>query len=115
MVGPTGQIPDDPLGFIQECIRSHRILWTYHVNMRLEGRFIARDEILGAVESFQIIEAYPEDKYLPSFLLLAKGEKSAFHVLIAVDLEGNNIRIVTAYCPGQEHWMPDLMTRRKVR
>jgi hypothetical protein len=115
MVGPTGQIPDDPLGFIQECVRNRRILWTYHVNMRLEGRFIARDDIIRAVESFQIIEAYPEDKYLPSFLLLAKGEESAFHVLIAVDLEGDNVRIVTAYRPGQEHWMPDLVTRRKGR
>ena len=85
------------------------------MNMRLEGRFIARDEILGAVESFQIIEAYPEDKYLPSFLLLAKGEKSTFHVLIGVDLEGKNIRIIAAYRPGQEQWMPDFMTRRKIR
>jgi hypothetical protein len=40
--------------------------------------------ILGAVESFKIIEAYPEDKYLPSFLILAKGEKAAFHVLGAI-------------------------------
>lgn len=94
-------------------IRDQRILWTYHVNMRLEGRYIARDEVLGAVESFQIIEAYPEDKYLPSFLVLAMGEKLAFHVLIAVDFEGDNVRIVTAYRPSQEHWMPDLMTRRK--
>ena len=83
--------------------------------MRLEGRFIARDEILNAVESFQIIEAYPEDKYLPSFLVLAKGERSAFHALIAVDFEGGNVRIITAYRPGREHWMPDLMTRRKGR
>jgi hypothetical protein len=41
------------------------------------------------------------------------GEKLAFHVLIAVDFEGYDVRIVTAYRPGQEHWMPDLMTRRK--
>jgi hypothetical protein len=115
MVRPTGRIPDDPLGFIQECVRNRRILWTYHVNMRLEGRYIARDEILSAVESFQIIEAYPEDKYLPSFLLLAKGGKSAFHVLVAVDFESNNVRIITAYRPGKENWMPDLVTRRKVR
>ena len=94
-------------------IRDQRILWTYHVNMRLEGRYIPRHEILGAVESFQIIEAYPEDKYLPSYLVLAMGEKLAFHVLIAVDFEGDNVRIVTAYRPSQEHWMPDLMTRRK--
>ncbi len=81
--------------------------------MRLEGRFLTRDEILGAVESFQIIEAYPEDKYLPSYLVLAKNESSAFHALIAVDFEGGNVRIVTAYRPGREQWMPDLMTRRK--
>ena len=112
-MGPTGQIPDDPLKFIQDCIRNRRILWTYHVNMRLEGRFIARDEILGAVESFQIIESYPEDKYLPSFLVLARGENFEFHALIAVDFDGNNVRMVTAYRPGQENWMPDLITRRK--
>ena len=74
---------------------------------------VTRDEILGAVESFEIIEAYPEDKYLPSYLVLAKGEMSAFHVLMAVDFDGDNVRIITAYRPGQENWMPDLMTRRK--
>ena len=115
MAGNSGQIPDDPLKFIQECVRKRSILWTYHVNMRLENRFISRDEILGAVESFKIIEAYPEDKYLPSFLILAKGEKAAFHVLVALDFEGDNVRIITAYRPSQDRWMPDLMTRRNDR
>ena len=114
-MNPQGRLRMIPWDSFRNASEAAESLWTYHVNMRLEGRFIAREAILGAVESFQIIEAYPEDKYLPSFLLLAKGEKSRFHVLIAIDLAGNNIRIVTAYRPGQEHWMPDLITRRKVR
>jgi hypothetical protein len=34
------------------------------------------------VESFEIIEAYPEDKYPPSYLGLAKGGMSAFHLAL---------------------------------
>lgn len=32
---------------------------------------IERDAILESVESFEILEAYPEDKYLPSYLVYA--------------------------------------------
>lgn len=55
-------LPDDPLRFIQGCVRNRRVLWTYHVNMRLKGRFIPREAVLAAVESYEIIEAYPGDK-----------------------------------------------------
>ena len=112
---PQHRIPSDPLKFIQECVRNRRIIWTYHVNMRLERRHIARREVLEAVEAFEIIEAYPEDKYLPSYLIIADRKEGAFHVLFAADVESANIRIVTTYRPDQEQWMPDLRTRRKER
>jgi hypothetical protein len=112
-MGP--KLPADPLTFIQDCLRGRRILWTYHVNMRLAGRFIARGEILGAVDRFEIIESYPTDKYLPSYLLLAPPPGSVFHVLIAGDVDGNNVRIVTAYRPDPEEWEEDLRTRRKTK
>jgi hypothetical protein len=53
------KLPDDPLRFIQACVGNRRVLWTYHVNMRLKGRFIPRKAILDAVESYEIVEAYP--------------------------------------------------------
>ncbi|MGD0230058.1 MAG: hypothetical protein ABSC19_06820 [Syntrophorhabdales bacterium] len=43
----------DVLAFIKACVREGRILWTYHVNMRLEGRYIAREQILSAVDTFE--------------------------------------------------------------
>ena len=102
-------VPDDPLEFIQRCVRERKVLWTYHVNMRLEGRHINRGDILGAVDTYSIVESYPEDKYLPSYLVLARGE---FHVLIAVDVEERNVRIVTAYRPDPEEWEEGFMSRR---
>ena len=48
--------------------------------MRLRGRAIARETFLSAVETFVLVEAYPEDKYLPSYLVLATSEVEAFHI-----------------------------------
>jgi hypothetical protein len=83
--------------------------------MRLAGRFIPREAILDAVESYEIIEAYPSDKYLPSYLVLGRVADDAFHALFAVDLEGVNVRIVTAYRPSQGEWEDELKTRRPRR
>ncbi len=104
------QTPSDPLAFIQRCVRERKILWTYHVNMRLEQRHIARSEIVEAVDSFELVESYLEDKYMPSYLVVAA---ESFHVLFAADVENDNVRIVTAYRPDPSEWSPGFKTRRK--
>lgn len=105
-------VPVEPLAFIQDCVRGRRVLWTYHVNMRLRGRSIQRHAVLDAVDGYEIVEAYPGDKYLPSYLVLARYGKEAFHILFATDVVGENVRIITAYRPDTDEWNPDLKTRR---
>jgi hypothetical protein len=83
--------------------------------MRLAGRFIPREAILAAVTSYQVVEAYPDDKYLPSCLILARHGSDPFHVLFAADVEGDNVRVVTSYRPDLEEWQADLITRRPIR
>ncbi len=107
-----GRLPGDPVLFIQDRVRRRRLLWTYHVNMRLVGRFIPRASILAAVDTFELVEAYPDDKYLPSYPLLGRAGPDAFHVLFAADVEGDNVRVVTAYRPDVAEWQDDLKTRR---
>lgn len=105
-------VPEEPLTFIQRCVREQRIYWTYHVNMRMVNRFISRKAILDAVQTFEIIESYPKDKYLPSYLVFAKSSDGLFHILFAIDVENDNVRIVTVYRPSPEEWQPDMKTRR---
>ena len=107
------KLPDNPISFIRNCLRGGRILWTYHVNMRLGRRFIARETIISAADSYEIVEAYPEDKYFPSYLLLGRLGEETFHVLFGTDVDGQNVRIVTAYYPTPEEWEIDLKTRRR--
>ena len=97
-------LPEDPLTFIKACVDERRILWTYHVNMRLEKRAITRQMILDSTNTFEIIESYTEDKYLPSYLVLARQRTKVFHVLFATDVTNQNVRAVTAYYPSPETW-----------
>lgn len=82
------------------------------MNLRLLGRFVPRQSILDAVDSYEILESYPDDKYLPSYLVLARLAGDAIHVLFATDVEGDNVRVVTAYRSSPEEWEDDLRTRR---
>ncbi len=81
--------------------------------MRLQGRYIAREAILNAVDTYELVESYPEDKYLPSYLVLADDGGAPFHVLFATDIAGDNVRVVTAYRPSASEWEADWKMRRK--
>ena len=101
-----------PLQFIQDCVRSRNIFWSYHVNMRLRQRSIPRSWILNSVESYILIESYPKDKYLSSYLVWSKYLQEIFHILFGVDTEAKNVRVVTAYRPDPCEWTNNLQKRR---
>lgn len=103
----------ETLAFIKKCMVERRILWTYHVTMRMAGRFIPRETVLNSVDSLEIIESYPEDKYLPSYLLLGQHGTDIFHIHAAVDKEHDNVRIITVYRPTLDKWHEGFRERRK--
>lgn len=69
--------------------------------------------LISAADSFEIIESYPEDKYLPSLLVRGEIEGSVFHAHIATDVKGNNVRVVTMYAPQPSDWDQGLRIRIK--
>ncbi len=106
------KFPEDPIAFVQDCVRRRKILWTYHVNMRLADRYILREAIVEAVDTYELVEAYPDDKYLPSYLVLAHHDSDYFHVLFGIDVEDNNAMVVTAYRPDPKEWDENFKNRR---
>jgi hypothetical protein len=105
-------LPDAPLAFIKHCLGGGRVRWTYHVTMRLQLRGLTAGMIRNAMATLEIIEAYPQDKYLPSVLVRGDSEGYVFHVQIATDVAGDNIRIVTVYIPDPNEWDEGLRFRR---
>jgi hypothetical protein len=106
-------VDTDILTFVKLCVKRRRLRWTYHINMRLKGRFIPREAILSSVDAYEIIEEYPGDKYLPSYLVYTEYESDVIHVLMAIDLANDVVTIITAYRPDREEWERDLRTRRR--
>jgi len=80
--------------------------------MRFRERTIGAEAVLQAVDSYEVIEEYSEDKYLPSYLIRAEHGGSVFHIHAAADVDGDNVRIVTAYVPNPLEWDSELRTRR---
>ena len=111
MIAIKSIIPENPLAFIQQCVRFKKIKWTYHVNMRMKGRFISRQAVLNSLEHYEIIEEYPGDKYFPSYLVCSHYQDKVFHILFAVDTENENVRVVTAYYPDPEEWKDNFKKR----
>ncbi len=107
------KIPHDPIEFIRSRVLQGKVLWTYHVNMRLRSRFIPREAILESVNKYEIIEEYPRDKYSPSYLVYSQYQQQRFHILFAADLEGDNVRVITVYRPSTQEWETDLKKRRR--
>ena len=75
---------------------------------------MTRETILSSVDTYEIIEEYPKDKYLPSYLIYAEYEDQIIHIQIATDLEEDNVIIVTTYKPTLDKWEEDFKTRRKL-
>jgi hypothetical protein len=71
--------------------------------MRLEQRSLRSEILLKGADSLEIIESYPDDKYLPSFLVRGECEGRVFHAQIAADVEGRK---------APEEWDSALRIRR---
>ena len=72
----------------------------------------AERTITESTGNYEIIESYPDDKYLPSYLMYTEYAGERYHILFAADVEGENVRIVTTYRPSSIEWLPDSKTRR---
>lgn len=103
-----------PLELIKNCVHQRRILWTYHIALRMKERHIGRYEILAAVDSFEIIEKYPHDKFLPSCLVWANYEGRILHVLIAVSFDEDYLTFITTYEPSIDEWTDNFKKRRQI-
>ena len=69
--------------------------------------------LVEAVGSLELIESYPDDKYLPSYLVRGQWNEIVFHALLAADVASENVRVVTMYVPRAEEWDEGFRLRKE--
>lgn len=84
-----------------------------HAQERAFQRKINRDEIRHVLETGETIAEYPDDRPLPSYLVLGWAEDGSrpVHVVAADDEEEGVTYVITVYEPDPKIWTDDF--RRK--
>jgi hypothetical protein len=101
------------LKLIREAAEKEKIAFKKHSVLRMYERGIRADEVKEVLTSGEIIESYPEDKPLPSYLLLGYTSKIRnVHVVVAVDKNEPMLWIITVYLPTTGEWDEEFRKRK---
>jgi hypothetical protein len=97
---------------LRRCLAGGRIEWRKHALERMFERDIRRAEILETLARGEIITAYPDDHPVPSALIGAGGG-IRLHVVAALDVDNATCYVITVYRPDDEHFEPNMKTRKR--
>ena len=97
------------LDSIKKCFQRGQVYYSQHARnemLREEFGRIWEQEVYEAIQNGEIIEAYPEDKPFPSFLVLGKTSSGRpLHLVVAFDEETETSIIITVYQPDPQKWI----------
>lgn len=89
---------------IRNDIAAGRFEFSRHAFHRAVERNIRTEEIIQAGMAAEVIEEYPDDKYLPSCLLLGFTRKQRpLHMQVCYT-DTNTLKIITLYEPNLRQW-----------
>lgn len=95
---------------IQSAISEGNFLWKKHALERMMERGISRARVKQAVLECNIIENYPNDYPVPSFLI-ATLTPEPLHVVASYDVSNGILYVITVYEPDLIHFESDYVTR----
>jgi len=96
----------------KQAVHARRIVWRKHALVRMLERGISRDEITGVLLEDDRIESYADDKPFPSALFFGRIGHKVIHVVASFDDVNQEVHIISAYEPDQEHFEANKRTRR---
>jgi hypothetical protein len=76
-----------------------------HTVLRMYQRRITEEDAKEALNGCKIIEEYPDDYPLPSYLVLGYTKmRRPIHAVVSIDEEGPMLWIITMYEPDLSEW-----------
>lgn len=97
---------------LKSLAKLENIAVTEHARIRLYERNININDIINAINTGEIIKQYPDDKPLPSCLILGFSVNSCY-IHVVVSCNTNFIYLITAYFPDPDIWENNFKTRKE--
>jgi len=89
-----------------------KVVFSGHAVRRMFERAVDADSVGDVLRAGEVIAEYPDDKPLPSRLLLAFVGGRPLHVVAALDAETRVCHVVSVYEPDPGLWDEDFRRRR---
>lgn len=100
---------------IKDFLKLGKVSFKRHALVRLLERRITVSEVEEVLLNPTLIESYPDDKPLPSYLIGGKTTLGrALHIVIALDEPAKYIWIITVYEPDTSIWENEYQKRKKL-
>ena len=89
----------------------HLVFRVYAIR-RMFQRSISEEHVRHVLETGEVIQRYPDDQPYPSRLILGWQGTRPIHVVIADNVEDQEIVVITVYEPDLAHWQADFRRER---
>jgi hypothetical protein len=89
-----------------------RLIFRVHAVQRMFERQISVEDVRDVLETGETIESYPADTPYPSRLVLGWRQGRPIHVVVADNVQENELIVITVYEPDPALWEPDFKRRR---
>jgi hypothetical protein len=93
-------------------VECKELLFSRHAIERMFERSLGPDHVREALAEGEVIADFPDDKPLPTCLMLYVSGGQPLHVVVAYNLGTQRCIIITAYRPDPGLWEPGYRTRR---
>lgn len=92
---------------------TERLIFRVHAVRRMSERRIRERDVREILATGETIERYPEDTPYPSRLVLGWCLKRPIHVVVADNVEAQELVVITLYEPDPAFWEPGFRQRRR--
>lgn len=93
-------------------MKCEELKFSRHAVTQMFARSIQKDDVLSVLQSGNTVTSYPDDRPLPSKLILGFVDGRPIHIVVAYDEIKKTCILITAYVPDPKIWKSDFKTRR---
>lgn len=94
-------------------MKCDELKFSRHAVTQMFSRSISKQDVISVLQTGKPVTEYPDDRPLPSKLILGFVEKRPIHVVVAYDESKKTCILITAYVPDLKIWESDFKKRRK--
>ena len=91
----------------------YKLVYRMDALKRMKQRHIDAEDIRDVVTAGEVIENYPNALPFPCRLVMGWCRSRCLHIVIAEDVQAQEIIVITAYEPNLLEWESDLKRRKR--